>query len=107
MIEEALRDSEVEVQQIKEKWGEMRCYCTLPTKRAQHQYRAAYEKIHKKYPDLATYTLGAADHHEVLKGIVAEEDCKHEQWMTRYSTGEQTCCVCGKTRQKGEVDEKG
>ena len=90
-----LKDSEVNIMQLKEKFGDIRMYCSLPTKKSEEQYRAAYEKAVEAHPELAEFILSQADYRELLVGIVKEEDCDHPQeWVTLE--GKRTCGVCGR-----------
>ena len=93
------------VLQAKEKFGFVRCYmsyCTpegepYPKDEFEEKYRNAYKKCVDKYPDLAYYILMDADYPKYLKGLVKEEDCKHEGgWTCHNKDGAKTfrCGVC-------------
>ena len=90
---------------IKEKYGALRFYVSYP-KGKEAEYRAGYEKLVKAYPHLRAEILVDADWHELLKGIVSEDDCDHKHYITTSWTAGNTedegdkevkwCSVCGK-----------
>ena len=78
-----------------------RWFIHIPTSRFHAKiYRHAYKKALKAHPELAKYILSDADCSQLLKGLVKESDCDHENFSICDKHKE--CSVCGKVFPKDD-----